>query len=263
MTIKPFPSMLARLPDMAIGIIMFAAVAMGTVMVSMTQHVNIDDSGDTFRKARIALVEEVRAEFVRLAKQTTLSKSVEPVLVALEKVPRHEFVPESQRRHAYRNRPLPVGHAQTISQPLVVALMTALADVGPEDKILEIGTGSGYQAAVLSELVSEVFSIEIIEPLGRQAADTLQRLGYANIKTRIGDGYAGWHEQAPFDAIVVTAAPDNIPKPLVDQLRPGGRLVIPVGEFEQELVVVEKLADGSTRKQEVIPVRFVPLTRKH
>lgn len=250
-----------RLPVAVIATIMFAVQAMGTAMVAMAQSSNSDEN-DRYQAERSALVAEVRAEFARLTKQTTLSMSVEPVLQALGKVPRHEFVPVSQVRHAYRNRPLPIGHAQTISQPLVVALMSALADVGRHEKVLEIGTGSGYQAAILSELAGEVYSIEIVEPLGRKAAETLQRLGFANVTTRIGDGHAGWPEEAPFDAIVVTAAPEYIPAPLVEQLKTGGRLVIPVGEFEQELVVVEKLADGSTRKREVIPVRFVPLTRE-
>lgn len=228
----------------------------------MAQDPIHDAQSDPFREARLALAAEVSSELEEIIADKGLAISPERVLGALKKVPRHEFVPGHLVRHAYRNRPLEIGHGQTISQPLIVALMSALADVGPSEKVLEVGTGSGYQAAVLGELAGEVYSIEIIEPLGLTAGETLQRLGYGNVKTRIGDGYAGWPEEAPFDAVVVTAAPDYIPQPLIEQLKPGGRLVIPVGDYYQELVVVEKLADGTTRKRDVIPVRFVPLTRE-
>jgi protein-L-isoaspartate(D-aspartate) O-methyltransferase len=187
----------------------------------------------------------------------------ERVLAAMRRVPRHEFVPKEERRAAYRNRPLPIGHGQTISQPFIVALMTDLLRVDEKSKVLEVGTGSGYQAAVLAELAGEVYSIEIVEPLGREAASALARLGYSNVRTRIGDGYEGWKEHAPYDAIVVTAAPDHVPPALVEQLKPGGRLVIPVGGFSQDLMVIEKQADGRTTSREVIPVRFVPLTRSN
>jgi len=173
------------------------------------------------------------------------------VLAALRSVPRHEFVPASEREAAYADHPLPIGFEQTISQPYIVALMTELARLEPGDKVLEIGTGSGYQAAVLARLVRAVYSIEIVEPLARSAARTLARLGYANVEVRAGDGYQGWPEQAPFDAIVVTAAPARVPEPLKQQLAPGGRLVIPVGTSDQELMVL-------TRR--VLPVRFVPMT---
>jgi protein-L-isoaspartate(D-aspartate) O-methyltransferase len=162
---------------------------------------------------------------------------------------------------AYANRPLPIGRGQTISQPYIVALMTELMQVKPGDRVLEIGTGSGYQAAVLSALVREVYSIEIVPELGRSAAETLARLGYRNVVTRIGDGYQGWPEHAPYDAIIVTAAPNHVPPALVAQLTPGGRLVIPVGELIQNLMVVAKAADGTTTSTRIIPVRFVPLTR--
>jgi protein-L-isoaspartate(D-aspartate) O-methyltransferase len=243
------------------GRMMLLAAALGTSVAVMAQDKDAKVS-DPFRQARAALVEEVAAELYTLKDEVGLSVPIMGVLAALSTVPRHEFVPESQARHAYRNRPLPIGHTQTISQPLVVALMTALADLDKSKRVLEVGTGSGYQAAILGELAGEVYTIEIIEPLGLKAAATLERLGYKNVHTRIGDGYAGWPEHAPYDAIVVTAAPDHIPNALIEQLKPGGRLVIPVGDFEQELVVVEKLADGTTRKREVIPVRFVPLTRE-
>ena len=185
------------------------------------------------------------------------------VIDAMEKVERHLFVPEDIREWAYRDSPLGIGWRQTISQPYIVALMTELAEPDPEDKVLEIGTGSGYQAAVLAEIVDQVFTIEIVEPLGLRAAAALDAAGYENVTTRIGDGYAGWPEEAPFDAIVVTAAPDHVPQPRVDQLAAGGRLVLPVGPDggRQELQVLEKQADGSVARTRVIPVRFVPLTR--
>jgi protein-L-isoaspartate(D-aspartate) O-methyltransferase len=184
------------------------------------------------------------------------------VLEAMRRVPRHEFVPASQRRRAYEDYPLPIGHEQTISQPFVVAFMTEQLRPAPTDRVLEIGTGSGYQAAILGQLVNEVYTIEIIEPLAREAASVLERLGYANIKVRAGDGYQGWPEQAPFDAIIVTCAPERIPQPLVDQLKEGGRMIIPVGELQnQELVLLEK-KEGQIQRRGVLPVRFVPMTGK-
>ena len=188
----------------------------------------------------------------------------ERTLAALSAVAREEFVPADEREHAYRDRPLPIGHGQTISQPYIVAAMTELADVGPSDVVLEIGTGSGYQAAVLSKLAARVYTVEIVTPLADEAAARLKRLGYANVEVRAGDGYAGWPEHAPFDAIVVTAAPDDIPQPLIEQLATGGKLVIPVGSSAatQELTVLEKRADGSLSKRQVLPVRFVPFTRE-
>ncbi len=181
------------------------------------------------------------------------------VLAALRKVPRHEFVARSLRREAYADHPLPIGHGQTISQPYVVAAMTELAQVGPGERVLEVGTGSGYQAAVLAELAREVYTIEIVEPLAKSAAATLARLGYAAVRVRHGDGYLGWPEAAPFDAIVVTAAPPRVPPPLLEQLAVGGKLVIPVGEDWQELEVHTKTATGVEVRQ-VFPVRFVPMT---
>lgn len=186
------------------------------------------------------------------------------VLAAMRDVPRHLFVPEAEREAAYDDRPLPIGHDQTISQPYIVALMTELARPSPTDRALEIGTGSGYQAAVLGKLVAEVYTIEIIDELGRDASRRLEKLGYGNIHTRIGDGYGGWPEQAPFDLIVVTAAPDRIPPALIAQLKSGGRLVIPVGAYygAQELQLVRKDEAGRTRVEDVAPVRFVPLRRR-
>lgn len=181
------------------------------------------------------------------------------VLAAMRTVPRHRFVPERERPEAYEDHPLPIGEGQTISQPYIVALMSELLQLRGGERVLEVGTGSGYQAAILGELAKEVYSIEILEPLARRAAVTLRELGYAGIAVRAGDGYLGWPEAAPFDAIVVTAAPDHIPQPLIDQLKVGGRLVIPVGKRSQELLLCVKTAQGLLRKS-VIPVRFVPLT---
>jgi protein-L-isoaspartate(D-aspartate) O-methyltransferase len=187
--------------------------------------------------------------------------SDERVLAAMRRVPRHRFVPSSLQDEAHSDRPLPIGQQQTISQPYIVALMTELIRPTPRAKVLEIGTGSGYQAAVLAECAGEVYTIEIVPELGRRAAALLQELGYGAVKTRVGDGFDGWPEQAPFDAIVVTAAPAQIPQPLLDQLAVGGKLVIPVGEQYQNLVVVTRTEDGFDRRT-VTPVRFVPMTGK-
>ena len=189
----------------------------------------------------------------------------EALLKAMREVPRHAFVPRGQRRLAYADGPLPIGEGQTISQPYIVAAMTQALDPEPGDVVLEVGTGSGYQAAVLAGLVKHVYSIEIIESLAREAAERLRELGYTNVTVRAGDGYAGWPEHAPFDGIIVTAAPDHVPRPLVEQLKPGGRMVIPVGEVHrtQELLLVEKDAEGKVSRRTMMPVRFVPLTGGH
>ena len=211
---------------------------------------------------RQLMVEVLREESARTEAYGAPPLS-EATLAIIGKVPRHEFVPELQRRFSYRNRPLPIGGDQTISQPYIVALMTDLAEVSKDDIVLEIGTGSGYQAAVLSEVADHVYTIEIIDWLGQRAAEALERLGYDNVSVRIGDGYAGWPEQAPFDAILVTAAPEEVPQPLIDQLAVGGRMVIPVGAQDdvQTLRLLTKEADGIVRVKSVIAVRFVPLTR--
>ena len=184
------------------------------------------------------------------------------VLGTLAKVPRHEFVPVAQRARAYEDGPLPIGHGQTISQPYIVAFMTAALNPRPTDRVLEIGTGSGYQAAVLAGLVAQVYSIELVEPLARRAEADLKRLGFANVQVRCGDGYLGWPEAAPFDAIIVTCAPEQVPQALVDQLKPGGRMIIPVGsQWEvQELYLLRKGPSGLEQKA-VLPVRFVPMVR--
>jgi protein-L-isoaspartate(D-aspartate) O-methyltransferase len=181
------------------------------------------------------------------------------VLEAMREVPRHLFVPGGLRDQAYTDGPLPIGEGQTISQPYIVALMTELLGLKGGERVLEIGTGSGYQAAVLAEIVDEVYSIEIICSLAESAETRLKEMGYRNITVRCADGYQGWKEHAPFDGVMVTAAPDHIPQPLVDQLKVGGRLVIPVGDVFQELMVITKTETG-TKKMNVIPVRFVPMT---
>ena len=181
------------------------------------------------------------------------------VLDAMRRVPRHELVPEAARTAAYADHPLPIGHGQTISQPYIVAIMTEMLDLSADERVLEVGTGSGYQAAVLAELCSEVFSIEIVEPLANRAREDLERLGYKNVHVRYGDGYRGWPEAAPFDAIIVTAAPDHIPEPLVSQLAVGGRMVLPVGDAYQELVLLRK-TDRGLEREVTLPVRFVPMT---
>jgi protein-L-isoaspartate(D-aspartate) O-methyltransferase len=182
------------------------------------------------------------------------------ILTAMDKVPRHRFIPADLQNRAYEDTPLPIGLGQTISQPFIVAFMTGQLNPRPTDRILEIGTGSGYQAAVLAELVKEIYTIEIVEVLAQRAKADLQQLGYANIQVRAGDGYQGWPEAAPFDAVIVTCAPEQVPPPLVDQLRDGGRMIIPVGpECDQTLVLLRK-AGGRLEEQAVLPVRFVPMT---
>jgi len=185
------------------------------------------------------------------------------VLAAMEKVPRHEFVPFASRGAAYGDHPLPIGHGQTISQPYIVAFMTEVLNPQPGDRVLEIGTGSGYQAAVLAELVARVHTIEIVAPLGERARADLARLGYRNVEVRVGDGYLGWPEAAPFDAIIVTCSPEQVPAPLIAQLRDGGRMVIPVGEAGgiQDLYLLEKRGERVVRRA-ILPVRFVPMTGK-
>jgi protein-L-isoaspartate(D-aspartate) O-methyltransferase len=208
---------------------------------------------DSFARARQRMVAE---QLAALGRGITNAR----VLTAMGKVPRHEFVPEQLRSQAYRDRPLPIGHGQTISQPFIVAFMTEQLEPRPTDRVLEIGTGSGYQAAVLAELAAQVYTIEIIEDLAKQAATNLQHLGYTNVHVRAGDGYQGWPEAAPFDAIIVTCAPEQVPQPLIDQLKDGGRMIIPVGPlWNQELVLLRKHG-GKLEQHAVLPVRFVPMT---
>jgi protein-L-isoaspartate(D-aspartate) O-methyltransferase len=214
-----------------------------------------DATQDSLKRARLAMV----------AGQIASRGVKDPrVLDAMRAVPRHEFVPATLREDAYGDSPLPIGHGQTISQPYIVALMTELARPSPSDRVLEVGTGSGYQAAVISRLVARVFSVELVDPLAQSAASTLRRLGYGNVTVRSGDGYLGWPEEAPFDIIIVTAAPEEVPAALVAQLKPGGRLIVPVGRVYdvQDLQLIEKDAAGRVSTRSVIPVRFVPMVKK-
>ncbi|TKS54169.1 protein-L-isoaspartate(D-aspartate) O-methyltransferase [Luteimonas yindakuii] len=212
----------------------------------------VGDMEDDMASQRARLLASLEAEGIRDAR----------VLAAMRSVPRERFVPEEMAEHAYGDHPLPIGHGQTISQPYIVALMTGLLQPEPHHRVLEIGTGSGYQAAVLSGLVARVYTIEIVAPLADGARTVLAGLGYANVEVRTGDGYAGWPEAAPFDGIVVTAAPEQVPQALVDQLAPGGRMVVPVGPVHavQSLTVIEKSDDGRVSRRQVAAVRFVPMT---
>ena len=198
---------------------------------------------------------------MRMVEQQLLARDItDPRVVrAMRRVPRDRFVPPEHRQRAYEDRPLPIGFRQTISQPYIVAYMTQALQLTPDAKVLEVGTGSGYQAAVLAELAAAVYSIEIVTQLAERARDTLAQLGYANVQVRQGDGYAGWPEQAPFDAIMVTAAPDHVPQPLVDQLAIGGRLIIPVGQNRQTLTILTRTEDG-VEQDTTLPVLFVPMT---
>jgi len=236
----------------------FSVVALLWVVLLASWRGVFCESGaaDTnFAESRRQMVEEQLAGPYRGITNTR-------VLAAMGKVLRHELVPVAQRAQAYADRPLPIGHGQTISQPYIVAFMTERLEPKPTDKVLEIGTGSGYQAAVLAELVAKVYTIEIVEPLARRADADLKRLGYSNVMVRAGDGYKGWPDAAPFDAVIVTCAPDHVPQPLVDQLREGGRMIIPVGSLGiQELYVLQKKG-GKVEKRAVLAVRFVPMTGK-
>ena len=209
---------------------------------------------------REQLLEEIDGDARETARLTGRARLSPRVRAALAGVAREAFLPESERRLAYLNTALPIGHGQTISQPFVVAIMTELLDLAPGDRVLEIGTGSGYQAAVLAELAAEIYTIEVVAALGRAASERLAALGYKNVQVRIGDGNDGWPEQAPFDAIIVTAAAPEVPRALIDQLKPGGRMVIPIGSWPhgQILTRIVKAQDGTIAKSEHLPVAFVP-----
>ncbi|MGW8159733.1 MAG: protein-L-isoaspartate(D-aspartate) O-methyltransferase [Desulfoprunum sp.] len=230
--------------------------------LALTWHNGRADEGEDMRKARDRMVKEIELDVITTADHIGRPRLNREVMKVIGEVPRHEFVPEHNRDAAYVNRPLPIGYGQTISQPYIVALMTDLLAVSRDAKVLEVGAGSGYQAAILSRLVKEVHSIEIIPELARECRARLQRLGYGNVTVHEGDGYYGLEAEAPFDAIVVTAAAAYIPPPLVRQLKPGGRMVIPVGaQFAvQYLMLVEKTALGEISTRNVLPVQFVPLT---
>jgi len=229
----------------------FSSVRVATAFFVLTLFLGgLVCAADQYEVARFQMVQE-QIQARGIGNTATLQ--------AMRSTPRHLFVPERYQSMAYGDFPLPIGCGQTISQPYIVALMTELLDPRPGDRVLEVGTGSGYQAAILSQIVKEVYSIEIIPELARNSAALLKHLGYRNVFVREGDGYKGWPEMAPFDRIIVTAAPDEVPKALTDQLKPGGKLVAPVGEIVQQLVVVEKQRDGSLKRTVTIPVRFVPM----
>lgn len=219
-------------------------------------------AAEDFVTARRQMVEQIESMAGPLAAETGIVKFDQRLLSVLAETPRHEFLPKELAGVAYKNRTLSIGHGQTISQPFIVALMTELLHLKDTDKVLEVGTGSGYQTAILAALARQVYTIEIIPDLATTARNVLARLGYANIRTKVGDGYQGWKEFAPFDAIIVTAAPDHVPPALIEQLKPGGRMVIPVGVSSQDLMAIAKRPDGSTTSMTIVPVRFVPFTRE-
>ena len=222
-------------------------------------------AGDDHELLRQRMVQEIVAMTTDTRFETGRTALDERLLAAMRKVERHKFVPPSEVVNAYQNRPLPIGYGQTISQPYIVAIMTDFMRVERNHTVLEIGTGSGYQAVILAELAKAVYTIEIIEPLGKQAQERLQNLGYRNVQTKVGDGYYGWEQYAPFDSIIVTATASHIPPPLIKQLKPGGRMLMPVGAqfLTQYLMLVEKNPDGTVSSKQLLPVRFVPLTGGH
>jgi protein-L-isoaspartate(D-aspartate) O-methyltransferase len=223
---------------------------------------NAEDQ-DQFAVQRREMLADIEAITLETRLETGRSVLSKRVMSAMAKVPRHLFVPPGSQLGAYDDRPLPIGHGQTISQPFIVALMVDLLDLKPGDRVLEVGTGCGYQAAILAELARDIYSVEIVVPLAQEATERLKNLGYERVNVRSGDGYLGWPDQAPFDAIIVAAAALDTPEPLIDQLRPGGKLLIPVGPqwSGQELRIVEKSMDGNTSERKILAVRFVPLTR--
>ena len=222
-------------------------------------------ANDGYEEMRLKMLADIQYTVEQTSAYTGKTALDERVMKVMGKVPRHDFVPAGMRSLAYENSPLSIGSGQTISQPYIVALMTDLAEVDENSIVLEVGTGSGYQAAVLAELARQVYTIEIIEELGLEAKQRLQRLGYDNVTVKIGDGYHGWEEHAPYDAILVTAAPEEIPEALIRQLKPGGRLVIPVGRqyTAQSLMVLKAGLNGGIEQREILPVGFVPLTGNH
>lgn len=242
--------------------LIFWLIVIGILLLLFSGHVLAEQD---WQRQRQAMVDEIAAMVSSTSdylQQDSLDKSV---LEAMRKVPRHEFIPANRRPYAYLNQPVGIGYGQTISQPYIVAIMTDLIKPRPGDKVLEIGTGSGYQAAVLAELAVDMYSIEIIEPLAQQAALNLRQTGYGSVHTRTGDGYYGWESAAPFDGIVVTAVASHVPPPLIKQLKPGGRMIIPVGSafMTQYLVLVNKGENGEITSRQILPVSFVPLTGEH
>ncbi len=245
-------------------LVTFALACFVPTRSSSTEAAEPPDDG-TYAQQRMEMIREIEADVAATRHYTGRPRLAPRVMDAMRDVQRHEFVPSDLRHRAYENRPQPIGDGQTISQPYIVALMTDLLEIDDGDVVLEVGTGSGYQAAVLAELAGEVYSVEIIESLGRAAAVRLEALGYDNVEVRIGDGYRGWPEHAPYDGVIVTAAADEIPPPLIEQLKPGGRLVAPVasGVMAEQLTLLTKGEDGEIRTREILPVRFVPLTGDH
>jgi len=265
--------MLRRIPSLAGGIKHSRAAARGLKYKGLRLFVGLllaagmtsSHAQERFASERQGMVREIERTQLAVAGETG-QRTLDPrVMAVMSKVERHRFVHAELAAEAYDNRPLPIGHGQTISQPYIVALMTDLMRTNRGDRVLELGTGSGYQAAVLAELVKEVYTIEIIEPLGKQAAQRLAELGYRNVQVKVADGYYGCPEHAPFDSIIVTAAASHIPLPLLKQLKPGGRMVVPVGTsfLTQNLLLIEKQADGSITTRQILPVAFVPLTGSH
>jgi protein-L-isoaspartate(D-aspartate) O-methyltransferase len=242
--------------------VVFWLIVIGLMLLVFSTHVIAEDD---FQRQRQELVGIIKADVEMTQDFLDQGSLDERVLDAIGKVPRHEFVPDDQRPYAYENRPLPIGYGQTISQPYIVAIMTDLLKPEKTGRVLEVGTGSGYQAAILAELVDSVYSIEIVKELAEQAADHLKRSGFNTVHTRTGDGYYGWETEAPFDGIIVTAVASHIPPPLIKQLKPGGRMVIPVGSqfITQYLMLVTKEVDGKVTTRQILPVRFVPLTGQH
>lgn len=238
----------------------------GILLTVLTLCLNITVlAEENYALARQKMVREIEDMVAATSTQLKKEKLDEKVLQMMATVPRHDFVPQKNEQYAYENRPLPIGYGQTISQPFIVAIMTDLLELTPESRVLELGTGSGYQAAILSGLVKEVFSIEIVEPLGLAAKERLARLGYDNVSVKIGDGYYGWEEHAPFDAIIVTASGNHIPPPLTKQLKVGGHMIIPVGSMfmSQQLLLVTKKDNDKLVTRQIIPVSFVPVTGGH
>ena len=242
--------------------IVFWLIVIGLILLLFSTHVIAEDD---FQRQRQELVDTIKADVAMTQDFLNQESLDERVLNAIGKVPRHEFVPSDQRPYAYENRPLSIGYGQTISQPYIVAIMTDLLKPKKTDRVLEVGTGSGYQAAILAELVGSVYTIEIVSELGEKAADNLKKSAYNTVHTRIGDGYYGWETEAPFDSIMVTTVASHIPPPLIKQLKPGGRMIIPVGGqfMMQYLVLVTKDVDEKITTRQILPVRFVPLTGKH
>jgi protein-L-isoaspartate(D-aspartate) O-methyltransferase len=244
------------------GLRAWAAAVAAIAMLLVAERSAAQDAFAAARQRMVHDIERTQREVAAEAGSPLLDRRV---LAVMAEVPRHLFVPKRLHDQAYENRPLPIGHGQTISQPYIVALMTDLLRVQPGDRVFELGTGSGYQAAILARLAGDVYSVEIIPPLGQQAAAALAQHGFGNVQIKVADGYYGWPEHAPFDAIVVTAAASHVPPPLVRQLKVGGRMVIPVGTsfLTQHLMLVRKEPDGSVTTQQILPVRFVPLTGGH